>query len=181
MQLLGTTCSRPIRVLANNDVPGGAAKIQLALPIAADWEGWAAPGAAAIFPTNPLGPSTLRYAAEAGPEPGLHLTSQHSALGRLPRLDIRRGSAAQAAAHGASGYRTRSMSSSDTYPSHAGSAAASPLDSPEGSGQYTNLRGQLYMGPGGSLVWPEERAFGSYNHLSPETFAARSSGFCLLL
>ena len=39
-QLLGATCSAPIRVLANNDVPSGAAFIQLHLPIRAAWEGW---------------------------------------------------------------------------------------------------------------------------------------------
>lgn len=39
-QLLGSTCSAPIRVLANNDVPSGAAFISLQLPIRADWDGW---------------------------------------------------------------------------------------------------------------------------------------------
>ncbi|CAL8462410.1 g1943 [Coccomyxa elongata] len=39
-QLLGSTCSAPIRVLANNDVPSGAAFISMHLPIRADWEGW---------------------------------------------------------------------------------------------------------------------------------------------
>ena len=39
-QLLGAACSAPIRVLANNDVPSGAAFIQLRLPIRAAWEGW---------------------------------------------------------------------------------------------------------------------------------------------
>ena len=39
-QLLGAACSPPIRVLANNDVPSGAAFISLHLPLRANWEGW---------------------------------------------------------------------------------------------------------------------------------------------
>ncbi len=39
-QLLGACCSPPIRVLANNDVPTGAAYIALTLPLRNDWEGW---------------------------------------------------------------------------------------------------------------------------------------------
>ncbi|KAK9845461.1 hypothetical protein WJX81_006977 [Elliptochloris bilobata] len=38
--LLGACCSPPIRVLANNDVPTGAAYIALTLPLRNDWEGW---------------------------------------------------------------------------------------------------------------------------------------------
>jgi hypothetical protein len=37
--LLGSCVSPPIRVLANNDVPTGAAYITLHLPLRADWEG----------------------------------------------------------------------------------------------------------------------------------------------
>ena len=39
-QLLGACCSPPIRVLANNDVPTGAAFIALPLPLRQDWDGW---------------------------------------------------------------------------------------------------------------------------------------------
>ena len=39
--LLGTACSPPVRVLANNDVPTGAAHLQLMMNIPATWAGWA--------------------------------------------------------------------------------------------------------------------------------------------
>lgn len=39
-KLLGTSVSPPIRVLANNDVPTGAAHLQLMVNLPADWEGW---------------------------------------------------------------------------------------------------------------------------------------------
>ncbi|KAK9817699.1 hypothetical protein WJX72_000872 [[Myrmecia] bisecta] len=40
---LGTTCSPPIRVVANNDVPTGAAQFHMDLPIVNDWVGWNTP------------------------------------------------------------------------------------------------------------------------------------------
>ncbi|KAL0023934.1 hypothetical protein WJX77_001603 [Trebouxia sp. C0004] len=40
-ELLGTACCPPIRVLSNNDVPGGAAHITLSVTIRKDWAGWA--------------------------------------------------------------------------------------------------------------------------------------------
>lgn len=52
-QLLGATCSAPIRVLANNDVPSGAAFIQLHLPIRAAWEGWQPHAMKARRPPSP--------------------------------------------------------------------------------------------------------------------------------
>ena len=66
---LGATVSPPIRVLANNDVPTGAAFITLHLPLRADWQGWlpgrsgggvaaamrAAAAAAAGIASSPLG------------------------------------------------------------------------------------------------------------------------------
>lgn len=39
--LLGTACSPPVRVLANNDVPTGAAHLQLMMALPATWSGWA--------------------------------------------------------------------------------------------------------------------------------------------
>ena len=39
---LSTCISGPIRVLANNDVPSGAAFIPLVLETEADWDGWRA-------------------------------------------------------------------------------------------------------------------------------------------
>lgn len=41
-RLLGSGVSPPIRVLANNDVPTGAARIPLEAQLPSDWEGWAA-------------------------------------------------------------------------------------------------------------------------------------------
>ncbi|PRW39236.1 hypothetical protein C2E21_7108 [Chlorella sorokiniana] len=39
-RLLGTAVSPPIRVLANNDAPTGAARIVLEATLPSDWEGW---------------------------------------------------------------------------------------------------------------------------------------------
>ncbi|KAL0026118.1 hypothetical protein WJX79_001129 [Trebouxia sp. C0005] len=38
--LLGSACSQPIRVLANNDIPRGAAHIPLVVHVRKDWVGW---------------------------------------------------------------------------------------------------------------------------------------------
>ncbi len=38
--LIGTSVSPPIRVLANNDVPTGAAHIEMTLQVDSDWAGW---------------------------------------------------------------------------------------------------------------------------------------------
>ncbi|DBB13364.1 TPA: hypothetical protein ACH3X3_005098 [Trebouxia sp. C0006] len=38
--LLGSACSQPIRVMANNDIPKGAAHIPLIVNIRKDWVGW---------------------------------------------------------------------------------------------------------------------------------------------
>jgi hypothetical protein len=40
-KLLGTTVSPPVRVLANNDVPTGAAHLQLMVNLPTTWAGWA--------------------------------------------------------------------------------------------------------------------------------------------
>jgi hypothetical protein len=40
-RLLATSVSPLIRVLANNDVPTGAARFKLEARLPADWEGWA--------------------------------------------------------------------------------------------------------------------------------------------
>ena len=37
---IGSAVSAPIRVLANNDAPNGAAFIQMPIPLNQDWEGW---------------------------------------------------------------------------------------------------------------------------------------------
>ncbi|DBB13346.1 TPA: hypothetical protein ACH3X3_005081 [Trebouxia sp. C0006] len=38
--LLGSACSQPIRVMANNDIPHGAAHIPLVVNVRKDWVGW---------------------------------------------------------------------------------------------------------------------------------------------
>ncbi|DBA67780.1 TPA: hypothetical protein ACH3X2_001214 [Trebouxia sp. C0005] len=38
--LLGSACSQPIRVMANNDIPHGAAHIPLVVHVRKDWAGW---------------------------------------------------------------------------------------------------------------------------------------------
>jgi hypothetical protein len=43
-RLLATAVSPPVRVLANNDVPTGAAKIRLEARLPSSWEGWISPG-----------------------------------------------------------------------------------------------------------------------------------------
>jgi hypothetical protein len=60
-RLLATAVSPPVRVLANNDVPTGAARITLDARLPADWEGWAeAPPAPADqdLPAVPSAPPT---------------------------------------------------------------------------------------------------------------------------
>jgi hypothetical protein len=52
-RLLATSVSPPIRVLANNDVPTGAARIPLEACLPADWEGWGAEEAAMALPDVP--------------------------------------------------------------------------------------------------------------------------------
>jgi hypothetical protein len=52
-RLLATSVSPPIRVLANNDVPTGAARFKLEAHLPADWEGWA-PHALQLAPFSTL-------------------------------------------------------------------------------------------------------------------------------
>ncbi|KAL4855434.1 hypothetical protein ACK3TF_003975 [Chlorella vulgaris] len=52
-RLLATSVSPPIRVLANNDVPTGAARFKLEAHLPADWEGWA-PRAPQLAPFSTL-------------------------------------------------------------------------------------------------------------------------------
>ena len=84
--LLGACCSPPIRVLANNDVPTGAAYIALTLPLRNDWDGWrGGPFKARLLPSESLcaGPSSLACACEEGVvnmQPGKRCLSLHSCL-----------------------------------------------------------------------------------------------------
>ncbi|KAL4855424.1 Mitogen-activated protein kinase kinase kinase 9 [Chlorella vulgaris] len=61
-RLLATSVSPPIRVLANNDVPTGAARFKLEAHLPADWEGWA-PQAPQLTPVEPLATSRPRKQA----------------------------------------------------------------------------------------------------------------------
>jgi len=66
-KLLGTTVSPPVRVLANNDVPTGAAHLQLMVSLPTDWEGWASAinpieiSYAQRFATAMVSPSPPKY------------------------------------------------------------------------------------------------------------------------
>ena len=43
LRMLGSACSPPIRVMSNNDCPGGAADFRIDLALDAEWPGWAIP------------------------------------------------------------------------------------------------------------------------------------------
>ena len=68
-RLLGTAVSPPIRVLANNDVPTGAARIPLQATLPADWEGWSDPPASTGTPNTPSADVPQLCAAGASPRP----------------------------------------------------------------------------------------------------------------
>ncbi|KAK9823400.1 hypothetical protein WJX72_002490 [[Myrmecia] bisecta] len=67
---LGMACSPPIRVVANNDMPTGAAMFHMDLALADDWPGWSAPalGDSVTSGHDVMGPSPQAFqtAAEAG-------------------------------------------------------------------------------------------------------------------
>ncbi|DBA88310.1 TPA: hypothetical protein ACH3X1_016529 [Trebouxia sp. C0004] len=69
--LIGTTCSQPIRVMANNDVPIGAAHIRLSCSIRREWRGWTYIGPRlsrrCLWPSMPERGSQLDAAAPAHP------------------------------------------------------------------------------------------------------------------
>lgn len=62
-RLIGSAISPPVRVLANNDVPTGAAHLQMVMSVSADWDGWRN-GAAPIVPSF-----TERLAMADSPSP----------------------------------------------------------------------------------------------------------------
>ena len=77
-RLLTTTVSPPIRVLANNDVPTGAARIPLEAQLPADWEGWIVEDAALAADAaggEPLAASPRNGAAERRRKLQVGLTS----------------------------------------------------------------------------------------------------------
>ena len=57
-QLLGSCCSPPVRVLANNDVPTGAAYMCMQLPVSSSWEGWQPKVMAHVWVQSLMGLST---------------------------------------------------------------------------------------------------------------------------
>ncbi|PSC68915.1 UDP pyrophosphate synthase [Micractinium conductrix] len=88
-RLLATAVSPPIRVLANNDVPTGAARIPIDVQLPADWEGWnatpepeaeAAP--AAVKRARRPRPRKAAAGAHSSPDPASGSASQGSSQGR---------------------------------------------------------------------------------------------------
>ncbi|KAL0020222.1 hypothetical protein WJX77_004654 [Trebouxia sp. C0004] len=67
--IIGTTCSQPIRVMANNDVPTGAAHIRLSCNIRREWRGWTYTGPMlsrrCLWPSLPAPGTQLDTAAPA--------------------------------------------------------------------------------------------------------------------
>ncbi|DBA65515.1 TPA: hypothetical protein ACH3X2_003172 [Trebouxia sp. C0005] len=65
--LLGSACSQPIRVLANNDIPRGAAHIPLVVHVRKDWVGWQTKSngllSRCLWPSSHAPPSTEEVAS----------------------------------------------------------------------------------------------------------------------
>ncbi|KAI3429666.1 hypothetical protein D9Q98_005751 [Chlorella vulgaris] len=88
-RLLATSVSPPIRVLANNDVPTGAARIKLEAHLPADWEGWSpqAPRPASSRPlttSRPRKPSTQSARPKPIKTESANVTSGTAMLPSLP-------------------------------------------------------------------------------------------------
>lgn len=64
--LLGTACSLPIRVVSNNDAPGGAAHITLSASIRRDWSGWQDGPSRQLNPMPLMGSSQNAVRVESG-------------------------------------------------------------------------------------------------------------------
>ena len=91
---LGATVSPPIRVLANNDVPTGAAFITLHLPLRSDWQGWV-PGRSGGGVA-----AAMRAAAAAASAAGIGsspLGNNNNSSSSSPAVATQRASAATAA------------------------------------------------------------------------------------
>jgi len=116
--LLGSSVSPPIRVLANNDVPTGAAFIQLTLPLRSDWAGWSAAPAAGSGLESGSGRSRARGGGSA-PAPGITPPARVA-------LAARAAAAAGAAAGSAPGARPAVMSGVPAAPGSARPAARRP-------------------------------------------------------
>ena len=108
---LGATVSPPIRVLANNDVPTGAAFITLHLPLRADWQGWvpgrsgggvaaamraAAAAAAGIIGSSPLGHNNSSSSSPASAAVAAVAAQRAAAVASPPRSPNKRPAAAAA-------------------------------------------------------------------------------------
>ena len=81
--LLGTSLSSPIRVLANNDVPKGAARIEFDCSLSAGWAGWS------TKPTERLQPKLPHLKRQAGgmesPTGAAAAAGQEAAAGAAPK------------------------------------------------------------------------------------------------
>ncbi|KAI3432722.1 hypothetical protein D9Q98_004264 [Chlorella vulgaris] len=83
-RLLATSVSPPIRVLANNDVPTGAARFKLEAHLPADWEGWA-PHALQLAPFSTLTICSPQKSRVRGRQPRPH-GAKHQAVQQQPQF-----------------------------------------------------------------------------------------------
>ncbi|KAL4421530.1 hypothetical protein ABPG75_010821 [Micractinium tetrahymenae] len=97
-KLLATAVSPPIRVLANNDVPTGAARIPLEAQLPADWEGWAAEEEADDAAAAALQQPKRIRTRNRRSEPSLSARPSSSAATAAPSAEAAGGAAAPAAA-----------------------------------------------------------------------------------
>ncbi|KAA6421286.1 MAG: hypothetical protein FRX49_08772 [Trebouxia sp. A1-2] len=121
--LIGTTCSQPIRVMANNDVPTGAAHIRLSCNIRQEWRGWTYTGPMlsrrCLWPSLPAPDAQLDAAAPA------HLASTPlAAHDHERRFNSHWGE--DAAATAATGGSTPMAACVGAQPPHQGLVPASP-------------------------------------------------------
>ncbi|KAA6421284.1 MAG: hypothetical protein FRX49_08770 [Trebouxia sp. A1-2] len=79
-ELLGTACCPPIRVLSNNDVPGGAAHIMLSVTIRKEWAGWASSAPCTRLSQSPVAPEP--------PQSALRRVVSPFQLGACPSLQM---------------------------------------------------------------------------------------------
>ncbi|KFM27990.1 hypothetical protein F751_0676 [Auxenochlorella protothecoides] len=84
-QVLANAASPPIRVLANNDVPTGAAHLRLELEVDGSWEGWSPAGTGEILRPAPR-PLGLAAGLDDLFEP-MHIHSHVADLAGVPGLD----------------------------------------------------------------------------------------------
>jgi len=123
--LLGSSVSPPIRVLANNDVPTGAAFIGLTLPLRSDWAGWSAASTPA-----PTGLESAPRRARAG---AAAAAGGVTPPGRVA-LAARAAAAAAAATAAVAGVRPAVLTGVPGHPGAARPAARRPSGAAGGGG-----------------------------------------------